>query len=258
MIIYLFCFTLYAQYDEKTFFSRVNSIYHNLESTNIENFALAATSDFFEISTNEFLDNDSYFPVEVIWVSPNKMYFLKKTFPADLDTSKKKIVFQLQKDMQQGLKGILIDWQRFLGGKILDDLPENFKVTNIDDTVHVEFEAIENNIPVYMKFYFGINALCFKIETTYKNSNQKMITLPAFVLIKNKWLCTKWTVKIIKNGEIESGFIVELKSQARGESWFPLQTLITVQTKEKLNETFRRIYKFRKLEINKDLKYLDY
>lgn len=253
---FLFTNIIFAQYNEETFFSRVNSIYHNLVSTEIKNFSLSVTSDFFELSTKDFIDNENYFPVELIWISPNEMYFLKNKPPEELDTLNNNKFYQLQSDMQQGLKGIFIDWQRFLGGKLLDDLPQKYKVSNVEDTVHIEFEADEENIPVNMKFYFGINAICFKIETTYKNNNQKMITYPAFVLIENKWLCTKWTVKIIKNGVIESGFIVELKSQSRGDMWFPLQAQITVQTREKLNETFRRIYKFRQLKVNRKLNFL--
>jgi len=244
----------YAQFDKDTFFNRVNSIYHNFTNTEIKNFSLSATSDYFEFNTKEYLKDEHYFPVELYWIFPDKMFFVKKAISGDVDTSKYEIISQMQKDMQQGLKGIFIDWQRFLGGNILDEMPDEYNISIFGDTVHIEFETMENKVPVTLKFSFGINALCLKIETFYKDSGQKMITYPSFVLIDNKWLCNEWMVQIIQNKEIKSGFIVTFQSAKINSKWFPLQALISVQTKEKLNETFRRLYKFRNLVTDRDVK----
>ncbi len=254
LIYFLLTTILTAQFDEQAFFSRANSIYHNLNSKDVKNFALSITSNYFEITTKGFLDSEEYSPIEFVWQSPGKMYFIKRAIPVEIDTFAQKGINNLQNDMQQGLKGIFIDWQRFLGGNILDDLPKDYIISSVGDTVHIEFESTENNVPVKMKFFFGINALCFKIETHYETIDQKMITYPEYVLIDKKWLCTSWTVKILQAGEITSGFTAAITSKPINKNWFPVHALITVQTKKKLNETFRRIYKFRNLRINRDIK----
>jgi hypothetical protein len=155
--------------------------------------------------------------------------------------------------MFQELRGIFMDWQRFIGGRLLYDLPEDFTIDSVEDTVHIEFSSFENKQPVKMRFYFGLNAVCFKMETIYQNIKQKIVTYPLYVLIDKKWLCNEWIVKIIENGEITSGFSVLFKSGKHNESWLPIQALIQVQTRQKLNQTFTRLYKFRNLKVDRDL-----
>lgn len=243
-----------AQIDEQVFFNRVNSIYHGMDTTNVTNFSVLITSDYFEFQAGEKIDHDEYSPIEFIWVKPRQLYFNRTNFPANSDSAQQTNVFQLQNEMFQELRGIFMDWQRFLGGKLLFDLAENYVINSVEDTVHITFDSYENNIPVIMKFYFGKNALCFRIETIYQSINQKIITYPTYVLVDNKWLCTEWTVKILQNAVINSGFNVKFKSAKYKKSWLPVQALIQVQTRQKLNQTFTRLYKFRNLEVNRDLK----
>ena len=42
------CLNIQAQFNEETFFNRANSIYHNLSYSEIENFSVSVTSDYFE------------------------------------------------------------------------------------------------------------------------------------------------------------------------------------------------------------------
>ena len=253
--ILLFCIiNLYAQFDEQVFFNRVNSIYHTLDTTDVNNFSVNITSDYFEFKDGEKIDHDAYSPIEFIWIKPRQLHFNRVNFPANLDSAVQTNIFQLHNEMFQELRGIFMDWQRFFGGKLLFDLAANYSIDTVEDTVHISFDSYENNIPVKMIFYFGKNALCFRIETVYKSINQKIITYPTYLLVENKWLCTEWTVKILQNGVINSGFNVKLKSAKYKNSWIPLQALIQVQTRQKLNQTFTRLYKFRNLEVNRDLK----
>ena len=155
--------------------------------------------------------------------------------------------------MFQELRGIFMDWQRFIGGNLLYDIPENYTLDTVGDTVHIVFDSFENNDPIKMKFYFGLNATCFRVETFYEKINQKVITYPTYILVDGKWLCTEWVIKIMQNGIINSGFSVNFKSKKYKETWLPTQALIQVQTRQKLNQTFSRLYKFKHPEVNQKL-----
>jgi hypothetical protein len=252
----IFCSDVFGQFDQQVFFNRANTIYHNLSTSDINNFSVLITSDYFEYKTGKILNHDEYAPIEFIWIKPRQLHFNRKEFPSNTDSIQQTIILQLQNEMFQELRGIFIDWQRFFGENLLYDLPAKYKIDSIDDTVHISFDSYENNEPVKLKFYFGLNALCFRIETIYQNINQKIITFPSYIYVDNKWLCSEWIVKIIQNGIINSGFSVKLKSRKYKESWLPLQALIQVQTVQKLNQTFTRLYKFKKLGVNQELKSL--
>ena len=248
------CSNVYAQFDQTSFFNRINSIYHNLNNSEIENFSVSITSDYFEYNSSEVIDHDVYSPIEFIWIKPRQLHFNRNGMPSGLDSTQQAKVFRLQNEMFQELRGIFMDWQRFIGGNILFDLPDKYIIESKKDTVFISFDSFESGKPVKMKFYFGLNAICFKIETIYEQINQKIITYPAYVLVDGKWLCSEWVIKITQNGIINSGFSVKFQSARYKESWLPLQALIQVQTRQKLNQTFTRLYKFRGAEVNKEIK----
>lgn len=256
-LLYFFILTFvgysHSQFDQTIFFNRVNSIYHNLSDSDLKNFSVQITSDYFEYNAGKEIDHDVYSPIEFIWEKPRRLNFNRIKLPGGLDSTQQAKIYQLQNEMFQELRGIFLDWQRFMGGNLLFDLPEKYFVDSVGDTVHIVFDAYENNAPVKMKFYFGKNALCFRIETIYRKIKQKIITTPTFVLIDGKWLCTEWIINIVQNGVINSGFSVDFQSGKYKEYWLPIQALIKVQTRKKLNQTFTRLYKFRNLEVNKAL-----
>ena len=253
LLVLSLCVNAFAQFDETTFFNRVNSIYHHLGNSKIENFKVHITSDYFEFNSGGGIDHDEYSPIEFIWIKPRQLHFNRINHPQVTDTAQQKIIFQLQNEMFQELRGIFMDWQRFIGGRLLYDLPEDYSIDTVGDTVHIEFSSYENKQPVKMKFYFGLNAVCFKMETIYQNIKQKIVTYPTYVLLDKKWLCSEWIVKIHDKGEITSGFSVLFKSAKYKESWLPIQALIQVQTRQKLNQTFKRLYKFRNLQVDQVL-----
>ena len=250
----IICLNVQAQFDETSFFNRVNSIYHNLNESEVENFTVLITSDYFEYNSGKGIDHDQYSPIEFMWIKPRLLKFNRNTAPQGLDSIQQANIFQLQNEMFQELRGIFMDWQRFIGGNILFDIPEKYTIESIGDTVFISFDSFENTKPIKMKFRFGLNAICFKIETIYQDINQKIITYPAYVLVDGKWLCTEWVIKILQNGVINSGFSVNFQSAKYKDTWLPLQALIQVQTRQKLNQTFTRLYKFRSLEVNKKIK----
>ncbi len=237
----IFCLNLYGQFNQQRFFDRLNSIYHNLGTSAVNNFSVMITSDYFEFSTGNYINHDDYSPVEFIWIQPGQLHFNRNNFPQKSDSTQQATIILLQNEMFQELRGIFMDWQRFLGGNLLYDLPDDYYIDGVDDTVHISFSSLENKNPVEIKFYFGLNAICFRIEASYKNSDQKIITYPSYVLVDNKWLCTEWIIKILQNGIINSGFSVKFKSRKYKEIWLPAQALIQIQTREKLNQTFTRL-----------------
>ena len=253
-LVLILCLNVNAQFDKTTFFNRVNSIYHNLSDKEVENFSVSVTSDYFEFNSGKGIDHDIYSPIEFIWIKPKQLHFNRNSIPQGIDSTQKAKIFQLQNEMFQELRGIFMDWQRFIGGELLYDLPEEYQMKNTGDTVLISFDSFENNEPIEMKFYFGVNAVCLKIETIYQRINQKIITYPSYILIDGKWLCTEWTIKILQNGIINSGFSVKFQSGRHKDIWLPVQASIQVQTIKKLNQTFTRLYKFRNPVLNQKMK----
>ena len=142
--------TLPAQFNESEFIYRVKTMYHSLKLTGLDNFSSWVTSNIFLEATKEISAEELY-PLEIIWKNPDLIYYIRRPLPQSNDTLKQKEIQELQMDMIQELQGLLIDWQRFSAGNILDGLPETYLVTTKDDTVSIEFEKFESGKNVKVK-----------------------------------------------------------------------------------------------------------
>lgn len=246
-----------AQFAQETFFNRVSSIYHTLNETALKNFSSWIVSDHFELNTAGFFGDQEFYPVEFVWVNPNRIFFIRKALPAIEDSAKRNFATELQTEMQQELKGILLDWQRFNGQNIINDLPSDYNLEVLGDTVFVFYESGEGGQTSKSIYYFGLNGICFRVKTLYTAENKKIVLFPNYLLLGNKWLCTGWSVQIFKNNSVESGYEVSIKSQKYDSIWLPVGISLKVQTAEKMNQTFTRLYKFRNILTNRDFKILD-
>jgi hypothetical protein len=244
-----------AQFNEAEFIYRVKTNYHSLKSTGLDNFSSWVTSNIFFEATKDVSEED-IFPLEIIWKNPDLLYYIKRPLPDAGSVEKQKEIEQHQMDLIQELQGILVDWQRFFAGNLLDELPETYLITPKEDTVFVEYELFEEGKNVKTKMIFGQNGRCLKILTNYVHKNQIIIVYPGYTIVENKWICNHWRVQIEVNQQIESGFEISLKSRKVEDYWIPQRLVMQLQKRDIDNTLFVRDYKFRNIVLNKDLQIL--
>jgi hypothetical protein len=245
------------QINESEFLYRVKTSYYSLQASGIKNYSSWITSDYFkENSKKNFTGNDVY-PLELIWISPDKLFFIKRSLPEIKDTTDYNSVNQLILDLLQEIKGIYVDWQRFIGTNLLFNLPKDYLFSSINDTIKLEFQITEKQDVMNITIFFGKNGLCFKIISENLNTNETLYTYPKFDYLDNKWLCSQWQVQIQFNNEITGGFLVRMISEKIEEYYLPVKIVLLVQSKEKKDKIFKRTYNFRNIMVNRDLQILE-
>jgi hypothetical protein len=255
VFLILYTNTLVAQFNEAEFTYRVKTGYHSLKTAGLDNFSSWITSNVFLEATKEFSQEDVY-PLEIIWKNPDLLYYIKRPLPDAGDVEKQKELQQHQMDMIQELQGLLVDWQRFFAGNILDELPETHLITAKEDTVFVEYELFEEGKNVKTKMVFGKNGRCLKIMTHYVHKNEIISVYPGYTIVEDKLLSNYWRVQIARNGQIESGFELNLKSRKVEDYWIPERLFLQLQKSGIDDAMFIRDYKFRNVVLNKDLQIL--
>jgi len=255
LLIFIINGNVQGQFNETEFLYRVETNYHALRLTKLDNFSSWVTSNIFLEATKDFSEEEIY-PLEIIWKNPNLIYFIKRPLPQISDENNRNEIQQIQMDMIQELKGLLVDWQRFSAGNILDDLPEAYLITAKEDSVKIEFEKFESGKNVKVKMFFGINGLCVKIITNYTHNNEIIYIYPGYISVEDKWICNKWTVQVYKTGQVESGFLVRIKYRKLEDYWVPQRLALQLQKRGLDNTWFIRDYKFRNVVLNKDLQIL--
>ena len=252
LFIFILSNAILGQFNKSEFLYRCKTIYHSLRLSGLDNFSSWVTSDIFLEATKDISDEEIY-PLEIIWKNPNRMYYIKRPLPQVDNMEKQKEIQQLQLNMVQVLQGLLIDWQRFLAGNILDDLPDTYLISTQKDTVVFQYESFESGKNIKVKILFGMNGLCLKIITTDTDKNEITHIYPAYTLVDDKWICNGWTVQIYQNGIVESGFQVSMKSRKLENFWIPQRLTLALQKKEIENSIFYREYIFKNVVLNKDL-----
>jgi len=157
-------------------------------------------------------------------------------------------------DMLQALKGIMIDWQRFFAGNVLDEMPETNLVTTRDDSAYISYELPSTGHPAKVKMLFGLNGICLRTKLTYPDIGEEIYTYPAYRLEGDKWLCTGWTVQTLKYGKVESGFSVKLKYKKLEKYWALERIGLQLQAVNKKDIIFTREFIFKNIVINRDIK----
>ena len=252
LFIFVLSSALFGQFDKSEFLYRCKTIYHSLRLSGLDNFSSWVTSNIFLEATKDISDEEIY-PLEIIWKNPNRIYYIKRPLPQVNNIEKQKEIQQLQLNMIQVLQGLLIDWQRFLAGNVLDDLPDTYLISTQNDTVFLQYESFKSGKNVKVKLLFGMNGLCLKIITSNTDKNEITNIYPAYTLIDDKWLCNSWTVQIYQNDTVESGFQVSMKSRKLENFWVPQRLSLALQKKDVENTLFYREYIFRNVVLNKDL-----
>ena len=246
---------MYAQFNESEFLYRARTIYHSLRVTDLDNFSSWVTSNIFQEATKDISQEEIY-PLEIIWKNPDRLYYIKRPLPSVGNAEKQIEIEQHQIDLIKELQGLMIDWQRFFAGNILDELPETYLIRVAEDTVIIDYELFEDGKNVKTKILYGKNGLCLKIITEYVHKNEKIYVYPGFDLVENKWLCNRWRVQIYVNNSVDSGFDIFFQSRKLDNYWVPQRLVLQLQKKGIDNTLFMRDYKFRNVVLNKDLQIL--
>ncbi len=254
IMIILFSNSLYSQFNQEEFLYRVKTIYHSLRVQGLENFTCWVTSDLFLEETKETYKEELY-PLELIWKKPNMIYYIKRALPDHPEAEQNRKSQEIQMNMIQALKGLLIDWQRFCAGNVLDDLPKTYLITTVSDTAFIQYENYENGKLIKVKMTFGLNGICLKLTVEFPDKNEVINTYPRFRLIGEKWLCTGWTVQTLKKGSVESGFLVKLRSRKIENHWIPERINLQLQKRGIDKTLYTRTYIFKNIVLNKDLKF---
>jgi hypothetical protein len=250
---YLFlCLTVLlikAQDTQQNFLEQLKTIYYNLNATDINNFSASIKSSVFEKEFESFFAEREITPLEIIWLKPDKYYYLKKPLPSLIDTTKTGIIDQKILDMKQELASIFLNWQRFVAGNLYEILPSVYDIEEMADRIIITYKTDEFH---EVCLHFGKNGLCLKILNIDISNEQTIYTYPAYTFLENLWLCSGWRVQIEEKGEIVSGFVVSLKSRKVKGYFLPDRIILNAQTLDKKNLIFERIYDFKNVMVNRE------
>jgi hypothetical protein len=249
ILLSLFLIQAEAQVGQAEFFERLKTIYYSLNKTDIKNFSALIKSSVFEKEFDNYFAEKDLFPLELIWIKPDKYYYIKKPLPSLIDTSKTGIIDTKIMEMRQELGGIFLNWQRFVAGSIYETIPKIYDLEELADKNIISYKSDETH---EVRLFFGKNGLCLKIINTDVAKEQTIYTYPGYSYVNNRWLCTGWQVQIEDKGEITSGFVISLKSRKVNDFFLPDRIILNVQTTDKKNLVFERIYDFKNVMVNRE------
>jgi hypothetical protein len=260
VFIVLFIFRAEAQisnFDERDFFKRVRDSYYCLSEENVNNFTALVTNVSIEEFAKELWNNAEIFPIQMIWFAPDRLFLSQQGVPT-LPKDKYGEYQQQISALNQQVKGILMDLQRFFFRGIYNSLHEDYQLSFDDDqTVVLSYVRGSGPQETDTKYYFGLNGMCIKIEMIYPSQNKRVITLPRFRAVKTKWLCTGWSIQTIDNDEVSGGYIISLKNKVVNDLWVPINIQIEVQKSDRIGETFSDIIKIRNYLFNQPIEYIN-
>ncbi len=247
---------LMAQFQEVEFFNRVNSIYYTLEQTDLKNFTSWLTSNIFVNSTDDFF-SEEVFPLEFIWLEGNRMFFSRRPIPVIDDSIQNQTLENLQMSMRKELKAILLDWQRFYAGRLLQNMPADYTIELMADTVILQYTTVEDTESVINTLYFGQNGICIKTSIIYPMRNESIHTYPIYKYTGEKWLCIGWKVQVLEEDDITTGYLIDIKSQRIENYWLPQIITMRLQTKREKELLYWREYYFRNILVNRNIEVMN-
>lgn len=242
--------------DEKKFFADLQDSYYSMSETELENFTCLVTNSTMEDFAEEHWNNKEIFPLQFIWIEPDRVFLSQQGVPSLADTLQREFE-QNFADLKQQVKAILLDLQRFYINGIYASISQDYILVKKKQVLDIIFEVAQDTLNTQFKYTFGMNGLCLKIETAYPSINRIILTYPQFRVVKTKWLCTGWEVQIVDNGDVSSGFAVTLDNQFIDPVWVPTKIDLQVQKKEEAGVTYSDVLKFRNYLFNQSLQLID-
>jgi hypothetical protein len=246
MLLWIITTSLAQDIESVEFFNRVRTGYYNLNETDLTNFSFWLTSDRYLALQDSNAGDMTNYPLEIIWVKPDRLFFLKNGLGHD------SLIYPLQ----QEIRGLLLDWQRFCAGSPVSSMPDIFELQTKSDTIEVYYSENFNTGNIDTRMKFGINGKCLLIETKNETNGQTIKTYPEYANGGLKWICTGWKVRIFTNDKITSGFAVKVLNKKIDNYLLPFEFKLLVQSADKEGEIFTRIYRTMNHRINRDLQVL--
>ncbi len=244
-------------FDERNFFKKVRDSYYTLADDNVNNFTALVTNVSLEKFAQDTWENSEIFPIQMIWFAPDRLFLSQQGVPT-LPKDKYGEYQQQIADLNQQVKGLMFDLQRFFFKGIYNSLSDDYEISFHDEeTVEIKYVFDSGVEETHIKYIFGLNGLCVKIETTYPSQNKVIITKPSFRAVKTKWLCNGWTIQTVENEKITGGFIISLKNKIKNDYWVPINIQIDVQKSEKQGVIFSDIIKIRNYLFNQPIEYIN-
>ena len=243
-------------FDEKTFFENIRTSYYSLESTDTKNISVLVTNLATESFAKQEWKNPEIFPLQLMWLSPDRLFLSQQGVPSLTDSSKK-MYTNLVSNLNSQIADILFDLKRFYFSDIYNNISENYKLLNKEEIVQVTFNYIINTDTTYYEYYFGLNGQCLRIVSFTPSTNLKVETVPYFKTSKTKWIIAGWEVKMYTNNEISTGYFVEINFKEKEDIWIPSEIIFSVQRKSAVGKTFNEVLKFRNFLFNQSLQYIE-
>jgi len=226
-----------AEFNEKDFFNNLSNSYYTLSEDKAQNFAALVTSLKFQTFADSMWKNQEIFPLQLIWFNPDDVYLSQLGVPK-IESAKYKEYQEILDGLKLQLRGILLDLQRFYLNGLYKNITGDYKIQNNEEAVQITMQSETDKIVTKVKYLFGYNGLCLLNEISYPDQNKVIVIYPKFKTVKNKWLCQGWKVQTYFNGEVESGFDLELTNSFVDNKWVPSKIKIEVQKAEIKGTTF--------------------
>ena len=254
-----FCCLLYGQtnaFDEKSFFENMKASYYSLQSTPAQNISVLLTNHSIESFAKQEWKNPEIFPLQLIWLSPDRLFLSQLGVPSLTDSSK--VIYTTEvNNLKSQFMDILFDLKRFYFSDIYTNISKNYKVVNKKDVVMVTFNTITNSDTIRFEYFFGLNGLCLKINSYSPSKNLKVETIPHFNTSKTKWIIGSWEVKMYTENEINTGYFVDINFKEKESILIPSEITLSVQRKTDIGKTFNEILKFRNFLFDQSLQYIE-
>ena len=144
LLTFITILSLNAQNDPSAVLNKISTIYYNLKATNIKNFTASVRSSGFEKEFDKYFAEKEIEILQIIWINPDKYYYIKQPLPSLLDTTKEKIIDEKISEIRKELAGIFINWQRFIVSNLSEIIPKKYTIEEAGDTFTIFFSAEEN------------------------------------------------------------------------------------------------------------------
>ena len=243
-------------FDEQTFFENIQSSYYSLESTKTKNISVLLTNVTTETFAGKVWNNPEIFPLQLIWLSPDRLFISQQGVPS-LSDSLKVVYSNLVNNLKSQITDILFDLKRFYFSDIYNSISENYLLNHKEDVVQIKFSSILQTDTTFYEYYFGLNGLCLKIISYTPSKNLKIETIPHFKISKTRWIISGWEVQMYTKDVIQTGYSIDINYKDKKNIWILSEIILSVQRKNTVGKTFNEVLKFRNFLFDQSLHYLE-
>ena len=203
------------------------------QKADLENFSCLITSTPYISFIKEVADSQYYYPLKFLWQRSGKAYFILQPLPKVDNDQRRKILIQAQQ-LKRLFRGVYLDWQKYSLVSPVGIYSNNATFVDYGDTVAVEDYYTDAAQNVRTRRLYSKAGLLLKDE--WDNGDFRVVNLPVWQTVQNKWVCVGWRSQIYNQGKISSGMEVSLQLINLDGVWLPYQIDILAQSSENPNE----------------------